>query len=75
MCDTEIQSQRHRTRVIDEVSRYLDVSTVLTPASNDLLSQCLGFMCSVEQVSDLINRPVMCLFGTRVGVTRANMVT
>ena len=73
MCDTEIQHQRHRVRLIGEVSRYLDVSTVLTPASNDLL--CFSSMCSAEQVSDLISRPVMCLFGTRVGVTRANMVT
>ena len=72
MGDTEIQHQRHRGLVFDEVSLYFDVSTVLTPVSNDLL--CSSPMCSAEKVSELIYCPVMCLFGTRVGVTRANMV-
>jgi len=32
-------------------------------------------MCCAEKVGDLINRPVVRLFGTRVGGTRANVVT
>ena len=32
-------------------------------------------MCCAEKVSELINRPVVRLFGTRVGGARGNMVT
>jgi hypothetical protein len=46
------------------VSHDLDVPTMLTPNLNDLL--CFYSMCGVEKVSDLINHPVVCLFGTRV---------
>jgi hypothetical protein len=60
--NTEIQHQRHRACLIGEVSTQLDVPTMLTPASNNLL--CLHFMGGAEQVSDLINSPIMCLFGT-----------
>ena len=62
MCQAEIQHQRHRARLIGEVSAELDVPDVLTPASNNLL--CLNLMRSAEQVSDLINSPIMCFFGT-----------
>ena len=46
---------------------------MLTLASNDLL--CFSFVRCAGKVSELINRPVVCLFGTRVGGARANMVT
>jgi hypothetical protein len=59
MGDTEIQYQRHRTRCIHKVFRYLDVPTILTPTFNDLL--CFNFMCCTEKVSKLINHPVVCL--------------
>ena len=62
VCQAEIQHQRHRARLIGEVSGELDVPNVLTPASNNLLR--LNFMRSAEQVSDLINSPIMCFFGT-----------
>jgi hypothetical protein len=60
--DTEIQHQRHRTRLIRKVSRELDVPTMMTPTLNDLL--CFYSMCGAEKVSDLINNPVVYLFGT-----------
>ena len=62
MCQAEIQHQRHRARLIGEVTAELNVPNMLTPASNNLL--CLYFMGGAEQVSDLINSPIMCLFGT-----------
>ena len=53
MGDSEIQHYRHRARLIGEVSLYLNVSTMLTPALNNLLS--FNLVRSAEQVSDLIN--------------------
>jgi hypothetical protein len=50
--NTEIQHQGHRACLIDEVSTQLNVPTILTPASNNLLG--VHFMGGVEQVSDLI---------------------
>jgi hypothetical protein len=41
--------------------------------SSDLL--CFYFMCCAKKVNNLINHPVVCLFGTRVGGTRVKMVT
>jgi hypothetical protein len=73
MGDTEIQYQRHRTRIIRKVSHDLDVPTMLTPTLNDLL--CFYSMCGVEKVIDLINHPVVCLFGIPVVGTRAKVVT
>jgi hypothetical protein len=73
MGDTEIQHQRHRARLIRKVSHELDVPTMLTPTFIDLL--CFYSMCGAEKVSDLINHPVVCLFGTRVGGTRVKVVT
>ena len=40
---------------------------------NDLL--CFSFVCCPEKVIELIDRPVVCLFGTRVSGTRPNVVT
>ena len=45
---------------------------MLTPAFNHLL--CFRLMCSEEKVSELINYPVMGLFGTRVSGTRAKVI-
>jgi hypothetical protein len=41
--------------------------------SNHLL--CFNLMCCAEKVSNLINHPVVCLFGTRVDGTRVKVVT
>ncbi len=46
---------------------------MMTPDFNDLL--CFRHMCSEEKVSELINCPVVGLFGTRVSGTRAKVVT
>jgi hypothetical protein len=73
MGDTKIQHQRHRDRLIHKVSHELDVPTMLTLTFNDML--CFYFMICVEKVSNLINHPVVCLFGTRVGGTRVKVVT
>jgi hypothetical protein len=50
MGDTDIQNQRHRTRLIRKVSHELDVPTMMTPTFNDLL--CFYSMCGVEKVSN-----------------------
>jgi hypothetical protein len=60
-------------RLIHKVSHELDVPTILTLTFNDLL--CFYSMCGEEKVSDLINHPVVCLFGTRVDGTRVKVVT
>ena len=73
MGDTEIQHQRHRTRLIRKVSHELDVPTMMTPTFHDLL--CFYLIRCVEKVINLINHPVVCLFGTRVGGTRVKVVT
>ena len=70
--DEEIQHQRNRTRRIHEVTRQLDVFTSLTPAPSHLLR--FYFVGSVKEVSNLINHPVVSLFGTRVGGTGGNML-
>ena len=70
--DVEIQHQRHRTRHIHEVTSQLDVPTSLNPVPSHLLSfYCVG---CVKEVRNLINLPVVSLFGTRVGGTGGNMV-
>ena len=46
---------------------------MLTPVFNHLL--CFHFVCCAKKVSELINHPVVCLFGTRVGGTRVKVVT
>jgi hypothetical protein len=40
---------------------------MLTPAFNHL--HCLDFVFCTEKVSELVNRPVVCLFGTRMSST------
>ena len=67
MGDTEVKHQRHRTRRILEVT-----PTSLTSAPSHLLR--FHFVCCAEKVSDLTNRPVVCLLGTRVGGTSAKVV-
>jgi hypothetical protein len=46
---------------------------MLTSAFNHLM--CFDLMCCSKKVSNLINHPVVCLFGTRVGGTRVKVVT
>jgi hypothetical protein len=70
--DAEIQHSRHRTRRIREVPSQLDVPTSLTPAPSHLLR--FYFVGCAKEASNLINHPVVSLFGTRVGGTSANMV-
>jgi hypothetical protein len=45
----------------------------IQPAFSNVL--CLGVMCGVEKVSQLINRPVISLFDTRMSGTSTEMVT
>jgi hypothetical protein len=71
--DEEVQDQRYRTRRVREVTNQLDVPTSLIPAPNHLL--CFYFVGCAKEVSKLINRPVVSLFGTRVSGTGANMIT
>jgi hypothetical protein len=61
MSDVEVQYQRYRTRHIREVTSQLDVLTLLTSTPSHLL--CFHFVCCVEKVSDLTNRPVVRLLG------------
>ena len=70
--DEDIQHQRHRTRRIREVTSQLNVPTSLTPAPSHLLR--FYFVGCAKEVSSLINRPVVSLFGTRVGGTGTNMI-
>ncbi len=72
MGDAEVQHQRHRTRRVREVTRELDVPTSLTPAPNHLLR--FYFVGCAKEVN-LINRPVVNLFGSRVRGTGTNMIT
>ena len=70
--DAEIQHQRHRTRRIREVTSQLDVPASLTPAQGHLLR--FYFVGGAKEVSNLINRPVVSLFGSGMGSTGANMI-
>jgi hypothetical protein len=45
---------------------------MLTSAFNHLL--CFNLMRGAKKVSKLINHPVVCLFGTRVGGTGVQVV-
>ena len=67
MGDEKVQDQRH------EVGSQLDVPTLLTPSSSNLLR--FHFVCCAEKVSELINRPVVRLLGTRVTGTSVEMIT
>jgi hypothetical protein len=71
--DAEVQHQRHRARRVRKVGRQLNISTISTPAFGNVLR--LGFMRSTEKVSQLLNRPVMSLFGTRMSGTSTEMVS
>jgi hypothetical protein len=71
--DAEIQHQRHRARRVGKVGRQLNIPTMSTPAFSNVLR--LGFMCGTEKVSQLLNRPVMSLFGTRMSGTSTEMVS
>ena len=72
MGDAEVQHQRHRARLVREVTRELDVPTSLTPAPYHLLR--FYFVGCAKEVSNLINRPVVRLFGSRVSSTGCHMV-
>ena len=64
MDDTEVQHLRHRTRLVLEVTREIDVLTSLTPTPNHLLR--FYFVGCAKEVSNLINHPVVSLFGSRM---------
>jgi hypothetical protein len=55
---------------VRKVDRQLEMST---PAFSNVL--CLGVMCGAEKVIQLINHPVMSLFGTRMSGTSTEMVS
>jgi hypothetical protein len=59
--DVEVQHQRHRTHHVRKVYVQLDIPTMSTPVFSNVFR--LGVMCGAEKVSQLINRPVMILFG------------
>jgi hypothetical protein len=70
--DAEVQDQRHWARRIRKVGHQLDVPTMLTPVLRHLLR--FHFVCCAEKVTELINRLVVNLFGTRVGGTSTEMI-
>ncbi len=72
MGDTEVQHQRHRACLVREVTRELDVPTSLTPSPNHPFRFYL--VGCPEEVCQLINRPVVILFGSRVSSTGCHMV-
>jgi hypothetical protein len=72
MGDEEVQHQRHRSRLIHEVTRDFDVPTSLTPVPNHPFR--FNFVGCAEKVSKLINRPVVSLFVSRVSGTGCHMV-
>ncbi len=55
--DVEIQHQRHRARRVRKVGRQLNIPTMPTPAVS-YVSHCHG-MCRAEEVSNLVNHPVV----------------
>ncbi len=73
MGDPEVQHQRHRTRLIREVTHDLHVPTSLTPDPTHLL--CFYFVGCAKEVSNLINLTVVSFFGSRVSGTGCHMVT
>ena len=64
MDDAEVQHQRHRARRVREVTHELDVPTSLTLTPNHQLR--FYFVGCTKEVSNLINHPVVSLFGSRV---------
>ena len=72
MGDAEVQHQRHRTRLILEITSPFDAPTSLAPVLSHLL--CFYFVGCAKGVSNSINRPVVSLLGTQVGGTSAEVV-
>jgi hypothetical protein len=68
MSNVKVHHQRHWTSRIREIVSQLNVPTILTPDSSHLL-MCFHFMCSVKEVDELMNHPVVVLLITRVGGT------
>lgn len=60
----EVYDEVDSPRIVGEISRQLDVSTPLTPAPDHL--SCLDLGGCVEEVSELLNYPVMCLLVAEV---------
>ncbi len=69
----EIQHQMHRARRVRKVDSQLNVPTMPTSAFSHLL--CFHFVCCAEKFSELVNRPVVGLFGTLVSGTGTEMIT
>jgi hypothetical protein len=72
--DVEIHHQRYRTHLARKVGRQLNITTMSTPTFSHVLFR-LDFMCCPEKVTQLINRPVMSLFVTRMSGTSTEMVS
>jgi hypothetical protein len=72
--NAEIQHQRHWGCRVRKVGRQFNIPTMSTPALSYVLLR-LDFMCCAEKVSQLINRPVMSLFDTRMSGTSTEMVS
>ncbi len=73
MDDVEIQHQRHRTRRVRKVDGQLNIPTKPTPAISYVFR--FHYMCCPEEVSNLVNHQVVCLFGTRMSGTSTQVVT
>ncbi len=73
MGDAEILHQRHRTRRIRNLDRQVNIPTMSTPGFSYVL--CLDIIRCVEKVRQLLNRPVMSLFGNRMSGTSTEMVS
>ena len=71
--DAEIQHLRHRARRVRKVGSQLNVPTMPTPAFSHLLR--FHFVCCAEKFSELVNRLVVGLFGTRVSGTITETIT
>jgi hypothetical protein len=69
--DVKIQHQRHRVRCVRKVGSQLNVMP--TPAFSHLLR--FHIVCCAEKFSELVNRPVVGLFGTRVSGKSTEMIT
>ncbi len=67
------RAHSHWTRLLHKVVRQLNIPTMSTPAFSYVL--CLDFICSTEKVRQLLNRPVVSLFDTRMNGTSTEMVS
>ena len=72
MDDEEVQHRRYGSLLVHEVTHELDVPTSLTLTPNHQLR--FYFVGCTKEVSNLINHPVVSLFGSRVNGTGVDVV-